>query len=134
MFKEILLYLLGLFIVFNFLSIWFASTIKIHIGNAVRGWRERSAPAMHTEEEWENWLATWGMADQTWRDRAKQLLADLLLCPICLGVWVSLLVAVSIQQTASFSLLYILVSVVSWPALSAAAYKFVWLTPKTSVQ
>jgi len=105
--QEIIFFIVGGLMSSGIITIWNFSYISIHL----IGW-------IYKEEHFDE------IDDLAFRISQKHpKLSELLFCPLCLGFWVSLTIAISITYIHSFSYWYVPICAASWPILIFYFYK-----------
>jgi len=104
----LVLYVLGLFMASSSILIWFETTIAVHIFKTLK----ISKDDIFTFDEWSD--------DMLIR---FPFFGELLSCPLCLSVWVSIFVSTCIAQINELSLWFIPSCAASWPILIFIFFK-----------
>jgi hypothetical protein len=106
----LIFYVLGILIVSSFLTIWFETTIVVHISKLLR----ISKDDIFTFDEWSDDLLA----------RAP-FFGELFSCPLCLGFWVSVVTASCIQTINDLTLWFIPACSLSWSVIVFLFFKVV---------
>lgn len=107
---DIIFYLVGLLIACNLLGAWFFSNFPQHLYNLVL----RPTEPVFTKGDFETAVI---LRFKTW--------GDLFTCPICLGTWMSIVVAVWMMALTPASWKLLIVGPLSWPFLFFLLYTWI---------
>jgi hypothetical protein len=103
-------YLLGYLVSTTLIVAWFFTSFPLHLTRLVT-----FGQLEHSTATWGDWL--------TWVRSHSATAAELLGCPICLGFWISLLVASIVARVNGLTMWFIPSAALSWPALIFGAFK-----------
>lgn len=110
-FDIILFYFLGALITSSVIVTWFGTTLAVHISKKLR--LLNSDLDIYTWEEWSDYMLI-----------RYPFFGELLSCPLCLGFWVSLVVATILSAiNPVVGYWFIAASGFSWPLISYLAFR-----------
>ena len=92
-------------------TIWFFSGFPILFFKVIGLLKNKDE--VFTQEEWEVWISN-----------KSDFFGELLTCPVCLSVWISTIVSLSMCFICEYNFLFVAASVLSWPFIMFAGFKF----------